>query len=129
MPLYAISKRERMRYEIDDAVIYYRRLTLVERREIDTRNTVNGMRDSDEVVLDICRTCIVGWENYLDPIDGLPIPYNPNDVAAFNAAIAALPVQVQTDLGMLMQQPLAKRDAEIKNSKAGSSAATQLGIG
>lgn len=120
MPLYAIRSNERLAYVVDDATIYYRRLTYLEWRAAQQRFTVNGVTDTDALMLDCVSTCVVGWDNYRDPVTEAVLDYEHLNPEERRQEILALPPTVQGEVYTRMHQALVQREIALGNSSAGS---------
>jgi len=85
MPIQIVKQDERLRYENDGSVIYYRRIPAAKRSYIVKIHTKKGKTDWGAVVRDVLEYITLGWENVQDSGKDIPFSidaamYLPDDV-------------------------------------------------
>lgn len=76
-PVFLITERERLSFQIDESTFYYRRLPPSKRHELLTTHASRGLFDAQGLAalqLAIATYCIRGWENVLDATMQ-PVPF------------------------------------------------------
>lgn len=76
MSIKLVSKAERLKFEIADSTIHYRRISLDEKKRLLRKNKVRGVIDELGLSEDMLRTAVLGWDNVLS--DGEPVAFDPD---------------------------------------------------
>jgi hypothetical protein len=89
MAFYKVTTGERFRMAIlgpdgeELGALFYRRLPWPERLAIEARNEKRGLPDYYGTLRDVALAALVGWEGYLDPATGEPVPFPVGSLAPF----------------------------------------------